>query len=160
MARIAERGMVLVVSLIILLAMTVIGLAGMEITSLEEKMTGSMRDRNVAFQAAESALNEAENFLENTRPLPDFTDKDGLLSETGNWQTVNWENNLAVALYEGPGFDNLALPSAYVIEKLDYISHGVELGDAVTTDEYFRITARSQGLSGSAQVILQTVYKR
>lgn len=55
-----QYGAVLIVSMLILLVMTIIGLAGMQVTSLEEKMTGNMRDRNLAFQAAESALRAGE----------------------------------------------------------------------------------------------------
>ena len=58
-----ETGAVLVVSLLFLLVLTLIGLTGMQVTSLEEKMSGNMRDRNLAFQAAESALRAGEMYL-------------------------------------------------------------------------------------------------
>ena len=50
-----QSGAVLVVSLIFLLVLTVIGVAAMQNTSLEEKMAGNVKDRNLAFQNAESA---------------------------------------------------------------------------------------------------------
>lgn len=55
-----QSGVVLVVSLIMLLLLTLIGLSGMQSATLEEKMAANMRDRNLAFQAAEAALNDAE----------------------------------------------------------------------------------------------------
>ena len=59
----AQTGVVLVISLIILLLLTLIGLSAMQTTSLEEKMAGNFRDKNLAFHVAESALRVAENSL-------------------------------------------------------------------------------------------------
>jgi Tfp pilus assembly protein PilX len=51
-----QRGAALIVGLIMLLLLTLIGVAGMRDTLLQEKMAGNMRDREIALQAAESAL--------------------------------------------------------------------------------------------------------
>lgn len=56
----AERGAVLLVTLVMLLLLTLIGLAGMRLASLEERMAGNLRDRQMAFQEAESALRAGE----------------------------------------------------------------------------------------------------
>jgi len=61
-----QQGAVLIVSLILLLILTLVGVSGMKMTSLEERMSGNYKDHEMAFQAAEAALVEAENFLENT----------------------------------------------------------------------------------------------
>lgn len=58
-----QSGVVLVISLIMLLLLTLIGLSGMQSTILEEKMAGNMRDRNRAFQAAEAALKDGERHI-------------------------------------------------------------------------------------------------
>ena len=55
-----QSGAVLPISLIMLLLLTLIGVTGSQMTGLEEKMAGNMRDRNIAFQAAEAALRDAE----------------------------------------------------------------------------------------------------
>lgn len=55
-----QRGAALIVGLIMLLLLTLIGVAGMRDTLLQEKMVASMRDRDMALQAAESALRAAE----------------------------------------------------------------------------------------------------
>ena len=57
-----QNGAVLAVSLLILVVLTIIGVSGMVTTSLEEKMSGNFRDRQIAFNAAETALAYAENF--------------------------------------------------------------------------------------------------
>jgi type IV pilus assembly protein PilX len=61
-----QQGAVLIVSLVLLLILTIVGISGMKMTSLEERMSGNYKDNEMAFQAAEAALVEAENFLENT----------------------------------------------------------------------------------------------
>ena len=52
----AQRGAVLVLSLVMLLALTFIGVASMSNSTLQERIVGGARDNNLAFQAAESAL--------------------------------------------------------------------------------------------------------
>lgn len=55
-----QRGASLLVVLIILVVITLIGLASIRGTLLRERMSGNMYDRSLAFQSAESALREAE----------------------------------------------------------------------------------------------------
>lgn len=55
-----QSGASLVVVLILLVVMTILGLAVMRTTLLEERMSANMYDRSLAFQQAESALREAE----------------------------------------------------------------------------------------------------
>ncbi|WP_372015311.1 pilus assembly PilX family protein [Pseudoxanthomonas sp. 10H] len=55
-----QRGASLVVVLVLLLVMTLLGLAVLRGTLLEERMSANMYDRSLAFQQAESALREAE----------------------------------------------------------------------------------------------------
>ena len=61
-----QKGAVLVVSLLILLVMTVLGVAAMGTTTLQERMANNNRQQQVAFQAAEAALRAAEIYLGNT----------------------------------------------------------------------------------------------
>ncbi|MBB4866607.1 type IV pilus assembly protein PilX [Pseudomonas nitritireducens] len=60
MWRRAEGGAILLVTLVMLLLLTLIGLAGMRLASLEERIAGNLRDRQLAFQAAETALRQGE----------------------------------------------------------------------------------------------------
>jgi len=55
-----QRGVALVVSLVFLLVLTIIGVTAMQSATLQERMAGNARDRNVAFQAGERALRAAE----------------------------------------------------------------------------------------------------
>jgi type IV pilus assembly protein PilX len=58
-----QRGAALIIVLLLLLVMTLLGLSSLRSTLLEERMTGAMFDRSLAFQVAESALREGEAFV-------------------------------------------------------------------------------------------------
>lgn len=73
MMRNNQKGSVLIFSLIMLLLLTIVGVSGMQMTTLEEKMSGNYRNHELAFQAAEAALADAENYIEETPfDLTDF----------------------------------------------------------------------------------------
>ncbi len=59
----SQQGIVLVVALIFLLIMTVLGIAGISASFMEEKMVGNSISRENAFQAAEAALRAGERYL-------------------------------------------------------------------------------------------------
>ncbi|HYL88943.1 MAG TPA: PilX N-terminal domain-containing pilus assembly protein [Burkholderiales bacterium] len=69
-ARSREQGAALVVALMFLIILTLLGLATMTGTTLEERMAGNSRDYNVALQAAEAALRDAEADLKGTGVSP------------------------------------------------------------------------------------------
>lgn len=56
-----ERGMALVMALVILLILTMIGVTAMSTSTLQEKMAGNVQEQTRAFHAAESGLNQALN---------------------------------------------------------------------------------------------------
>lgn len=55
-----QKGAVLVVGLIILVVLTLLGVQAMRSNVSQERMASNMRERNVAFQAAEAALRVGE----------------------------------------------------------------------------------------------------
>jgi len=85
---IRATGAALFVSLVFLFMLTIIGLSGMQNTSLQEKMAGHLREHNLAFQAAESALRSGEAFLASGVPVFVCTGGvDGLYSNTAPGST-------------------------------------------------------------------------
>jgi type IV pilus assembly protein PilX len=58
--RASQRGVALMVVLVLLLIMTLLGLASLRGGLLQDRMTSGEYDRSLAFQAAEGALREAE----------------------------------------------------------------------------------------------------
>lgn len=55
-----ERGAALIISLILLVLITLVGVASLRNVVLEEKMSANFYDRSLAFQAAEAALRAGE----------------------------------------------------------------------------------------------------
>lgn len=60
-----SRGIVLVVALVMLVLVTLVGMASVRTITLEERMASASYDRNLAFQVAETGLREAENEIDN-----------------------------------------------------------------------------------------------
>ena len=81
-----QRGAVLIVSLIILLVMTVVGVSSMMSSTLQERMAGNSRQRTLARYSAEAALRAGEEFLRTTvtsmSNMKQFNGDKGLYSET------------------------------------------------------------------------------
>lgn len=58
-----QRGVALLVVLILLLVMTLLGLASLRGSLMEERMSAGLYDRSIGFQATEAALREAEALI-------------------------------------------------------------------------------------------------
>ncbi len=166
-----QQGVVLVISLLMLLLMTLIGVSSMRGALMEERITGNVQDHNVALQAAEGALRDAERFLRQPF-LPPFNGNGGLYPDVDpalkppRWINFAWDAPGTTRAYGGmagaPG--SLAKASAsYFIEELSpTVGPGKELSADTPEDSgrYYRITARGVGISGTAVVILQSTYHR
>lgn len=61
---IKQTGSVLLISLIMLLVLTVVGVASISGVSMTEKMAQAQKDYDIAFEMAEAALVEGENWLD------------------------------------------------------------------------------------------------
>jgi type IV pilus assembly protein PilX len=142
-----QQGIVLVISLIILLLLSLLGITSTQNTGLEEKMAGNTHDKAIAFQAAEAALQAAEQavdeqstttFLDCEPNLPN----DGLSRENLPVEDKDfWLTATDVKLVAPIGTSLLA---KYVIQCL---SQGL-----------YRITVYAQGKTADAVVILQSIY--
>jgi Tfp pilus assembly protein PilX len=69
-SRRTERGVSLLIVLVLLLVMTLLGLAILRGTMMEERMTANMYERSLAFQSAESALRAGEAIASATPVAP------------------------------------------------------------------------------------------
>lgn len=165
-----QRGAVLIVSMLLLMIMTLIGVTAMRSTSLEEKMVGNTRDLQLAFNAAEGALRKSEELLRVVN-LPDFLDYDG--TNTGgyynadstiwtkiSWKVVDGEIVDCGSSSLGGDLGVSAQPTCY-LEELPAVKAGADLeaGTALTQNMY-RITARAQGGTTTSEVILQETFRR
>ena len=60
-----ERGMVLIISLVVLLVLTILGTAAMKTTVVEERLTGFTRSKQISFDSSEAALRTGESAADN-----------------------------------------------------------------------------------------------
>ena len=175
-----QSGMVLVTSLVILMILTMLGLSSVQGTSIQELIARNQRDSNLAFNAAEAAIVDAESALEG-------------LSASG-WQAIvsgDYSNSASPKIYNtkslGSFFENTADPasSGYAnnvqvslidvsVQPIFFLEHI----STVTTDEdrlnidnigqnpntcctqMFRITAQGRGGTSSAAAMIQSTYGR
>lgn len=164
-----QRGAALIVSLLILLVMTILGVASMQTTVLEEKMASNARDKQLSFQAAEAALREGENWLQESVALPDFTGSDGLYQPDNNrWKTLDWSDNSLVVVYpdnaDNESISQVAAQPRYYMEELpltETAGSSLVIGlEPPSASGSYRITARGVGGSSTAVSILQTTFIR
>lgn len=59
-----QRGAALLISLVMLLAMTILAVTAARQVTLQERMAGNLRERSIAFEAAEAGLRQGEQFLQ------------------------------------------------------------------------------------------------
>jgi len=162
-----QNGSVLIISLVILLVMTMLGITAMGTSTLEEKMAGNDRDQKLAFNAAEAALKQAEDYATNN--IVSTAAFDGstnglyaLSSDPDVDAAATW--NTAIS-YTGT-IDKITTPPKFIIEVMGTIGnddinlggYGESSGSGVITS--FRITARGTGGSDNAMSILQSYYGR
>ncbi|MDT8407351.1 MAG: PilX N-terminal domain-containing pilus assembly protein [Methylococcales bacterium] len=156
--------MVLVISLIFLMLLTLIGVAGSQVSSLQTRMAGNQHNRNLAFQAAEAALRQGEVFLQQAN-LPAFsaTGNDGLYAlgaatptAFGNWNDFTSRNT--------EGFTHVATQPRFIIQRMPDITGGAsnETLDVIhfAESEMYQITAYAVGGDETAVVVLQSIYRR
>lgn len=169
--------MTLLVGLILLLTLTVISTIAYRNTTMSERMTGNAVDRNVSFQSSESAGKEAlgkidTSLLAGGAPLtalaPGYysvpivqggttsfwTQGDGVtvapLSNCATTAPFSWKS---CSIEVGTIYEHNANKAQYVIELLK-----PAYACGASTCYAYRVTSRSTGGSGNADVVLQTNY--
>ena len=181
-ARSRQRGMALFVSLVLLLVLTLLGISAVQTTGLETRMARNDHDALLAFQAAESALREAETRLETLTSTAVFTatGNGGLWSmpqsnSAPRWQDdAIWENGSTIAALPasvaetGSREVETAAPPRYIIEHVATVErteNAYQIDDpyafvATGRVQIFRVTALGIGATEHARVMLQTTYGR
>ena len=176
-----QKGSVLILSLLILVVLTMIGVSSMSSSSLQERMAGNFRDREIAFQSAEATLAAAEDYVASTintsnlsgtglynqfaGPAPHnaFTGNDA--GSIANWWTGT--DSLVLGAVTGTAITEVRSQARYTIEVREQVGedsntdinvggYGESTGGGKITS--FRITARGTGKSDNTVVILQSSY--
>jgi type IV pilus assembly protein PilX len=166
-----QSGAVLVVSLVMLLLLTIIGMSSVDMTTLDTRISANTRDKALAFDAAEAALNTAGNALAPGNPLPDSSTPGFSSVAMGDnwWASVaeSWwvANGEMITDFAGRSYATSGM--GYMIEQPEQIIGGgagekvtnVGLGQPLPEIRFYRTTARGKGPGGS-EVHIQSVYAR
>lgn len=172
-----QQGVALVVSLIILVSLTMLGLTSIQRTTTDLSMAGNQRESGLMFQAAEVGLTNAENFVRGSISNADFS------AGAPNAAKGLWTVRSDDATYFGPEYYNdLSWTNAstlvatslnaltqprYMIEYLGNRSQntlaGVNIGGYGTQQtgeivSIYRSTARGVGLTGNSYRYVQSYF--
>jgi len=185
-----QGGVSLISTLLFTTATLLLGVSVMGINVMQERMVGNSRDRDLAFQAAEAALRDAESDIINNIP-PDSAWSDSCAQGlcTAPSQRTLTSALRALPVEQQPGFSwaseantrtygeftaekdfpLVASPPRYVVEYLGEMAKplgegglmgGVGGGDDTPPRIAYRITARAIGARLETVVTLQSIYYR
>lgn len=176
-----QQGVALVISLIILISLTMLGLTSIQRTTTDLAMAGNQREFTLMFQAAEVGLVSAENHAEDLTSNADVDDPaTGLYTVLANdpaytgpdyYDQVSWDNNSQLAknaLGNATTLDAAVQPR-YIIEYLGDRSQNalaaVNIGGYGTQQtgeivSIYRTTARGAGLTGLSFRFVQSYFGR
>ena len=169
----SQQGVALVVSLIILVSLTMLGLTTIQRTTTDLAMAGNQRETGLMFQSAEVGLVNAENFIGSVNATANFSNvplglyevprDDSTYTAPDYFDPSTWTANSQSAgtmlnAYEQPRYmieylgdrdtNPLAGPNI-----LDYTSSGA--GEIVSI---YRSTSRGTGLTGNSFRYVQAYF--
>ncbi len=166
-----QRGWVLVVGLVILVMLTILAMAMMKTTRLEEKMAGATRDLNLSFQAAETALRAAENDIESQTYESYFaTTANGIYSkadaEPVDLFIADWNDDDSIAMFPDgvEMLEGVSLSPRYMIKQFTRIEGNnltiTGYADTPPVPVVFRVTARGTGGTNNRATLLRSHYAK
>jgi type IV pilus assembly protein PilX len=148
----------LLVSLIFLVIIAMLGITVANVSGLEEKMASNTRDRDLALQAAEASLRDAEVRLADPAFRATATAFVVTSANSANYWETCFTTHVTPCLVGNLVTPTLALPSSgpgAVNAQPQYV---VERKPDVGTTQIYRITARAVGGTQDAVVVLQAEY--
>ena len=164
-----QTGAALIVSLMMLLVMTIIGVTSMQTNIVEERMAGNSRDMALSLQAAEASLRKAEADIEAiVSPAAAFDGTTDWLYPNGSNVDVYANATWTTANPYGTNITNITSQPKYIIELVGEIGsattdvniNGYGESSGAGTVNSFRITARGTGGSDNAVTLLQSYYAK
>jgi type IV pilus assembly protein PilX len=147
-----ERGSALAVALIFLLLMTLLGVSAMRGSNMQERMAGNLRDRNLAFQAAEAALRSGEAWLMNI-VNQQTADLNPQIDNPAAWTGAAPAPTGSVAALDG----QLAADPEFYVGPPSLRRVGIQLPPDFR--RIYPVTARGEGGSDVAVVVLQSTFE-
>jgi type IV pilus assembly protein PilX len=155
--RFKQRGSVLIVTIIMILLLTILGLGTVSLNTTQTRIATNSADVQISFQTAEGAINQANtDLIAGNYTFQEFVaGEKGLYifdpNTTPIWKTIDWNNSdLSIPGFKGSSNED----SKVIIELLpSFTRPGQSLK---STTRVFRITVRSIGASGKSPTILQS----
>lgn len=163
-----QQGAVLAVSLIMLLLLTMLGITGMQTTSLEEKMAGNTNNLNLSFESSETALRVGEQFLNGltahvvgtpscTSPCQDHIYSLGQIDPT---VVANWIPTAMTDLPAGT-ISGVATQPMYYMEYEQFRPYSLNIGMAgIPGRVMYRVSGHGTGGNNLATTTLQTQFTK
>ncbi|MFK2876817.1 pilus assembly PilX family protein [Rhodanobacter hydrolyticus] len=180
----AQHGVALVVALLLLVVITLVGLAAVRGTIMQQRMAANLFDRQVAFQSAEAAVRAATaRITGNPGDIARNCQAGGVFCQGNPFDDPKLDTSKIITVSPGTGtgqFDAGGLAASkpqYVIENMgnwynpntstgfgqSANSHNYGAQGTSTTAVYYRITARSGDpavVGDRAVVVLQAMVKQ
>lgn len=168
---ITQRGMTLIIALIILLILSLLGVTGVMNATFEERMARNNREYNVALQAAETALRDAEKELNPQTTNRLIFKAVGFKSDCSNGlcasSTLDWSKAVDYATNTKAGLNSMNALTTSGIGKvaqqpkylIEVMPDPLSCCNAASMRYIYRLTALGYGSTDNAQVILQEVYR-
>ena len=161
MPRFHQNGISLVIVLIFLFVLALLGVTTATVTGIGERQAGNSRDRDLAFQAAEAALTDAQLYL--TQAGSPYCND----AKIQSWDTSTSNDN-SPSYWAGrfsASCDNCFTPSpgvptgaGLVVEQPRYLIDQRPSDSASPHARHYVVTARAVGGTTNAVVILQAEY--
>jgi type IV pilus assembly protein PilX len=164
-----QRGVALIASLLLLLAVTLVAVSNMQTSTVHERMSGNLYDKQLAMQHAEAALLTAERMLAEA-PLP--AGAIGLINGEGIYDIpiadaqARWaaDNTSTIWLESSTMSDERVSNAQFIIEYLGEWPFPPQCDQVSTPPQgcllpTFRITSRIPAAEGRAEVILQSIWR-
>ncbi|MCL1825284.1 MAG: PilX N-terminal domain-containing pilus assembly protein [Betaproteobacteria bacterium] len=175
-----QRGAALIIAMILLLVMSLLAVASLRGTLMQERMSANTHDRDLAFQSAEAGLRmgeqQAENWVRNGA-TPDWpsclnSNAGGLYKNINECEQPLWEGpapGSSGTFWHDANSDTdisfnsagLSLAPFYIVELIsNQAPCNIDEPDKNPTIKCrrFRVTASSRSTDGRAQVVLQSIY--
>jgi type IV pilus assembly protein PilX len=163
-----QRGSALIISLLILLVMTIIGITAMSSSTMEEKMAANDRNQKAIFQNAESSLMTAEDkvlALSYDKLKENMADKVAgfYTSDKPRFDYLNhsaWKSGATCATL--PANSNNSGSSCYIVEEIEggtlfTPGEAAEYGSVPLPKlQITRVTVRSTDSNNASAVIVQS----
>lgn len=169
-----QSGAVLLISIVMLTAITLMSVVAMKSSILQEKLAAGAMDQSIAFQAAESALRDAERYINaELSASAKFNDacSGGLCypstTATSVWAAISdWETSGIPIKYGSKSTPAKTFPQVikqprYIIELLPDLPADVGNNAGIGASSggtAFRITAVGWGKRTTTPVMLQSIY--